>query len=364
VNEPSDPTGPPTWGPQQPWASESKPGGPPQWAIIAVALVAILGVIIGATVYFTRDSSSGQSAAPDPTAAAAEPASTSPAPSPADFASAADTGPVGILTEEPTCAAWTPVNDALTAAQQNGWSQRDPSTPATGWSASQKASYEAVGAAMRAAADQAIGLAKQTPHRVVRELYEQTAAYLGAYADGVATYVPANDNLAQVATSTALALTSTCEAIGNGSAAARAALIPPAAAPTASTPGAVPPTRFFQPPTDPVCAQWHSLVSKYTTAFSSWRGTNQNVPATEWGPAQRSVNGAVAPQMASFSDEVEALAQGTSNGVFQDLATFAGEYRRAFAAALPTYVPADGALTRAASAVTGAIDSACLATEG
>jgi hypothetical protein len=31
---------------------------------------------------------------------------------------------------------------------------------------------------------------------------------------------------------------------------------------------------------------------------------------------------------------------------------------------LPTYTPADGSLTRAASAATGAIDSACLATEG
>jgi hypothetical protein len=364
VNEPTDPAGPPTWGPQQPWASSSKPGGPPQWAIIAVALVAVLGVIVGATVYFTRDSSSGTSAAPEPAVAAAGSASASPTPSPADFASAADTGPVGIVTEEPTCASWTPVNDALTAAQQNEWSQRDPSTPATAWSPGQKASYEVVGAAMRTAADQAIGLAKQTPHRVVRELYEQTAAYLAAYADGIATYVPVNDNLAQAATSTALALTSVCESIGNGSAAARASLIPPAAAPTASTPVVEPPTRFFQPPTDPVCAQWHSLVSQYTTAFASWRGTNPNVAAAQWGPAQRRVNDAVAPVMVSFAGDVEALGQGTSNGVFQDFATFAGEYRRAFAAALPTYVPADGALTRAASAVTGAVDSACSATEG
>jgi len=339
VNERSNPAGPPTWGPQQPWSSSAKPGGPPQWAIIAVALVAVLGVIIGATVYFTRDASSGDSVAPEPAAAAAGSASSSPTPNPSDFASAADTGPVGIVTDEPTCAAWTPVNAALTAAGQNA-------------------------AAMRTAADQTIALAKQTPHRVVRELYEQTAAYLTAYADGVAANVPANDNLAQVATSTALALTSMCEAIGNGSAATRAGLVPPAAAPTASTPGAVPPVRFLQPPTDPVCGQWHSLVEKYTAGFASWRGTNQTVAAAQWGPAQQRINDAVAPVMVAFADEVEALGQGTSNGVFQDFATFAGEYRRAFAAALPTYVPTDGALTRAASAATGAVDSACSATEG
>jgi len=336
----------------------------PQWVIIAVALVAVLGVIAGATVYFTRDSSGDGSSEPGPTAAAASSTSANPSPNAAEFASAADTGPVGIVTEEPTCGAWTPIDDALTAAQQNGWAQRDPSTPAAAWSAAQRASYEAVGAAMRTAADQTVALAKQTPHRVVRELYEQTAAYWGAYADGVATYVPANDALAQVATSTALALSSMCEAIGNGSAAARAGLVPPAGAPTAAPVAPGPPTRFMQPPPDPVCPQWHALVEKYTAAFAPWRGTDATVAAAQWGPAQRSVNEAVAPAMVGFAGDVEALAQGSANAVFQDFATFAGEYRRAFAAALPTYVPADGALTRAASAATGAIDSACLATEG
>jgi hypothetical protein len=369
MNEPPHPAGPPTWGPQQPWASTPKSGGPPQWAIIAVALVAVLGVIVGTTLYFTRDSSSGSSASsnssgPQTRASVAGSASASSTPNAADFASAAATGPVGVVTEEPTCTAWTATNDALTTAEQNGWSQRDPSAPAAAWTANQRTAYESVALAMRSTADQTVALAKQTPHRVVRELYEQTTAYLVAYADGIATYVPANDSLAQVATSTAQALTSICEAITNGSAAARAGLIPAAANPTASTASAGAPTQFFQPPTDPVCTQWHSLVAKYTTAFAPWRGTNPNVAAAQWSPAQRGINDAVAPLMVAFSDVAEGLAQGTSNGVFQDFATLAGEYRRAFAAALPTYVPADGALTRAASAVTGAIDSACLATEG
>ncbi|MCW2511122.1 MAG: hypothetical protein JWR11_164 [Mycobacterium sp.] len=366
MNEPSDSLGPPTWGPQQPWASTPKSGGPPQWAIIAVALIAVLGVIVGATVYFTRDTSSGSEAASGsqsrtPGAGAANPSS---APNPADFASAADTGPVGIITAEPTCTAWTGTNDTLTAAEQNGWAERDPSMPASAWTASQKATYDAVALAMRSAADQTTALAKQTPHRVVRELYGQTTAYLTAYADSIDDYVPANDNLAQVATSTAQALTSICEAISNGSAAARASLIPAAADPTAPSATTGPPTQFFQAPTDPVCTQWQALVAKYTTAFAPWRGTNQTVPAAQWSPAQKSINDAVAPLMVSFSDEAEGLAKGTSNGVFQDFATLAAQYRRAFAAALPTYTPADGSLTRAASAVTGAIDSACLATEG
>ena len=366
MSEPSGSAEPPNSGPQQPWAVQRNSGGPPQWAIVAVALVAVLGIIVGATLYFTRSSSDGGSVfsnAQTRTSGAGA-AITSSAPNRANLASAADTGPVGIVTDEPTCAAWTGANDALVAAEQNGWTQRDPSTPATAWTANQKTAYEAVALAMRSAADQAVSLAKQTRHRVIRELYEQTTAYLTAYADGVAAYVPANDALAETATATATALTSICEAITNGSATARAGLIPPAADPTASTASAGPPTRFFQPPTDPVCAQWHSLVANYTTAFAQWRGTDQKVAAADWNPAQRAINDAVAPRMVAFADDAETLAKGTSNGVFRDFATLAGEYRRAFAAALPTYTPADGALTGAASAATGAIDSACLATEG
>lgn len=243
----------------------------------------VLGVIAGTTLYFTRDSSNGSTTASGsqtraPGVNSANPSST---PNPADFASAADTGPVGVITEERTCAVWTGTNDALTAAEQNGWNQRDPLAPATAWTANQKATYESVALAMRSAADQTAALAKQTPHRVVRELYEQTTAYLTAYADSVAAYVPTNDNLVEVATSTAQALTSICEAISNGSAGARAGLIPAAADPTASTASAGPPTRFFQPPTDPVCTQWHAVVSKYTTAFAPWRGTNPNVAAAQ-----------------------------------------------------------------------------------
>jgi hypothetical protein len=43
--------------------------------------------------------------------------------------------------------------------------------------------------------------------------------------------LPVNDNLAQVATSTAQALTSICEAMANGSAPARAGLFPDAVLP-------------------------------------------------------------------------------------------------------------------------------------
>ena len=48
--------------------------------------------------------------------------------------------------------------------------------------------YESVGKAMRSAADQTVNLVKSTPHRVMRELYEQFIAYARAFADTVPTY--------------------------------------------------------------------------------------------------------------------------------------------------------------------------------
>ena len=99
------------------------------------------------------------------------------------MASADDKGPANIITEDPSCAAWTPINQTFVEIQKKGWDERDPSIPATDWTPEQRAQYDEVGRAMRAAADQTVPLAKLTPHRVMRELYEQFIAYARAYSD-------------------------------------------------------------------------------------------------------------------------------------------------------------------------------------
>ena len=270
---------------------------------------------------------------------------------------------MGIVTDDPTCADWTGIDATLQAAEQTSWIGRDPSIPSSKWTPSSRDSYDSVAAAMRTAADQTAELARQTPHRVMRELYEQTIAYLRAYADSLPSYTAVDDHLVLTAAATRSALSSICTSISNGSAAARAmssAAAKPSPASTASTGD---PTPFLVPPADPVCAQWHSLVAKYTAGFAAWRATDPAVAADQWSASQRAVNNAVAPVMSAFADEVEALAGGTSNGVFRDFATLAAQYRRAYAAALPTYVPTDAALTATASAATLAIDEACVATD-
>ncbi len=49
-----------------------------------------------------------------------------------DFASANDKGPVGIITDDPTCDTWRRINDVV-AAEEKGvsWPDRDQSVPAT-----------------------------------------------------------------------------------------------------------------------------------------------------------------------------------------------------------------------------------------
>ena len=355
---------PPNWGPQRPWAHRPTPGGPVKWALVTIALIAVLAVIAGATVYFTRDDTSPGAAANvvDPL----KPSRSATATGDAGSASAGDRAAVSIVTDDPTCAAWPGIDAGLHAAEQTSWIGRDPSIPASGWTPSRRDSYDSVAAAMRTTADQTAELARQTPHRVMRELYEQTIAFLRAYADSLPSYTAVDDHLVLTAEATRSALSSICSSINNGSATVRATSSAAAKPPpdsTASTASTGDPTPFLVPPADPVCAQWHSLVAKYTAGFAAWRATDAGVPAAQWSASQRAVNDAVAPVMLAFADEVDALAGGTSNRIFQDFATFAAQYRRAYVAALPTYVPSDAALTTTASAATLAIDEACTATD-
>lgn len=179
---PPPPGGAPQWGPQQPWGSP--PGAPPprggkgKWIFGGLALLAVIAVTVVITVLVVGKNS-GTSPSPTSTTAV-----------PSDIASANDKGAATIITEDPTCAATRPINDTLVGQEKNGWDKRDPSVPASAWTPEVRAQFEAVGQAFRNAANQTVTLAKTTPHRVMRELYEQNIAYSRAYADSIATYSP------------------------------------------------------------------------------------------------------------------------------------------------------------------------------
>ena len=181
------PYGPPPWPGQQSWPQQ--PGPPPQngsglkWLLIGVGLLLVVAITIGATLLFTRGSGSGTS-----TATSAPPTSGTAS----DIASANDTGPVAIITAEPTCHAWSAdPHGPFKCSNASGWTQRDESAPASAWTPEQRAQIAAVADAMQQRRRSSGATWRSRP------LTEWSAnstnkfiAYGRAYADSIPTYTP------------------------------------------------------------------------------------------------------------------------------------------------------------------------------
>jgi hypothetical protein len=344
----------PPWPHQQPWS----PGPPPKkrgngwkWAVGAVSLLAVVGVTAAVTISVVRDDDGG-----DPTSSQGDTFG---------LASAEDRGPANIITEDPSCAPWRPINETFVEIQDKGWNKRNPAIPATAWTPEQRAQYEEVGRAARNAADQTVPLAKLTPHRVMREIYEQFIAYARAYSDAIANYMLADDHLARVVTSSSAVIVYVCTAISYGSAQARSPLVSTPAPPTEIAPLEDPsdPPPFLTA-ADPTCTEWDRLLNQFPLDTKAWQAIDPAVAASAWNAEQRAVNDAVIPVMKRYADIFEQLGRKSANPVIQDLAVFAAQYRRAYADALPTYIPADSYLDSAAGRSTSIIYEACQAVGG
>jgi hypothetical protein len=349
------PYGSPPPGYQQPWYPPPGPprkGGGAKWVLLVVAaLVAVVAVAVAVTVVVLHSNSGGNSKG----------STTSTTGTASGIASANDNGPVTVITNDPSCAPWNPVETTLAATeQQNGWDKRDPSIPASAWSPEQRAQFQAVGTAMRNAADQLVALAKLTPHRVMRELYEQTIAYMRAYADRIPDYTPNDDPLARVEATASSAIGQICGAIAYDSAAARGPLIAAPAPPTQTSSPVDPakPQRFLTA-NNSICPDWKAAAADYDAASAEWQKTDPNTPASQWSPEQKALNDAVGPVMSSFADKKEQLGRRSGNPTLEDFAVLSAEYNRAYVQALPTYVRADGYLNDTASYSSGVIATAC-----
>ena len=349
----SGPAGGP-WGPPPQWPAPAPPakGGAAKWAIGAVALVAVIAVTAVIAVSWTKNGHSGSAGGGDATNSAA----------PSDVASANDKGPVGIITEDPSCAPWTPITNTLAGAEAKGWTSRDPSIPASSWTPELRAQYEAVGAAWRKGADQTVPLAKVTTHRVMRELYAQSIAYMRAYADSIPTYTQADDSLARAATTTGLVITYICDAITSGAAAARALLIPAQSPPAVVAPvGDISnPQKIFEHP-DPVCTDLSPTLERLlqNPDFKNWLNTDPQIPVSNWSPQQQSLTNTVLPVMSSTAMALEKLAARSSNPVVQDFILLGVQYRRTYVEALATYQPSDSNIYLAGQYSPGVVSMAC-----
>jgi hypothetical protein len=324
-----------------------------KWIIGAVALVAVIAVTAVVAVSCTKSSGGSDKPTSAPT--------TSGAPT-SDFASANDTGPVSVITEDPSCAPWIPINNTLANIEQKGWSQRDPSLAASVWSDELRAQYQEVGQAMRDAADQSEPLAKLTKHRVMRELFEQFIAYARAYADRIPTYTPTDDSLARTASTAATAVTNVCNSISFGAAAARGPLVSEEA-PQPSITKDTDRAAMFLTDGDSVCADWSKAIDNFAADPSvvAWINTDSKLTAAQWSPEQKAVNTAVIPVMNRSADELIEISQRSSNGQLQDFAALSAQYRRAFATAVPTFTPSDEYLYDTGRYTAGVVNEACKA---
>jgi hypothetical protein len=347
----------PQWNPQQGWPQTPPPQkrGFAKWIIGGVALVGVIAVTAVVAVSCTKSSGG----ADKPTAAP----TTSGAPT-SDFASANDTGPVSVITEDPSCAPWLPIVNTLADSQDNGWRQRDPSVPAELWSPELRNQYLAVANAMRNGADQALPLMKLTPHRVMRELYAQFIAYSRAYADSVPTYTQADDQLGVTAVTLGELLSSVCQAINFGAASARAPLVPSVSPPKriATADDSSSPKTFLTT-VDPSCADWQSTFDDYNAnpAVTAWLRTDPNTPVSQWTPEQTAATDAVKPVMTALASKMLELGNLSSNPALQDFGSLASQYQHAYLQALPTYSKSDNYLYDAARYAAGVILGACKA---
>ncbi|WP_107529043.1 hypothetical protein [Mycolicibacterium tusciae] len=278
------------------------------------------------------------------------------------LASANDKGPANIITEDPSCAAWTPISQTFVDIQQKGWADRDPAIAEPDWTPALREQYQEVRVAARNVADQSVQLAKLTPHRVMRELYEAYIAYARAYSAAIPTYTPEDNHLAGVMNSAGSVITYVCAAITYKSAQARAPLVdappPPAEVEPLSDPSD--PSRFLAQG-DPTCAEWTQLLERYVDEMRPWQAIDSAIPASNWTVEQRAVIDETIPLMKKYADDIDELGRSSDNPVIQDLAVFSSQYRRAYAAALPTYTSADGWLDSTAHRTTSTIYEACKA---
>lgn len=343
------------WGPQQPWPAPVPPkkSGAAKWAIGAVSLVAVIAVTATVAVSCTKNSgdSNGGGGGGTKTSAA-----------PSDVASANDSGPVAIITEDPSCAPWAPINNTLVDVENKGWAQRDPAMSASSWTPEIRAQYEAVGAAMRKAADQIVPLAKMTTHRVMRELYGQFIAYMRKYADAIPTYTPRDDFLARSGSTAGLVINYVCSAISSGSAAARVSAVPSPTPPASIAPigDLSNPKRMFDSP-DVVCPDLSPTLEilLQNPSFKVWLNGDASVTASNWSPEQRSLTNSVVPVMTTTADALEALALKTSNPIVQDIIQLGVQYRRTFVESLPTYQANDQNVYLAGQYAPGVVSQAC-----
>lgn len=333
------------------------------WIVGLVALAVV--VAIGAVLLFTGQDS--RSAAAERNSPNATPASATlrPGATPTTIVSADDTGPITVITDDETCGPWDNVQTAVAVARNAGWNERDPWKPASTWDPDQRAQFEAVADALRSGADRAVSLAAQTPHRVMRELYEAFIAYGRAYSDALPNYQPTDDFLAQTSLAALDSITHICAANRSRVASVQepglAPVAPPTTPPTVADPAN--PHRFLPQP-NPTCARWTQDEAALQERTRAWSALDSNVGAAQLNREQVLVYDDVVSVLTAQADTMESAGRGSGNAVAEDFATLGALYFRAYAKAVPLIWAGDHHLAEVGFDLNELISVACQASEG
>lgn len=85
-----------------------------------------------------------------------------------------------------------------------------------------------------------------------------------------------------------------------------------------------------------------------------------DIPASEWSAEQKAIGDSVKPVMMRLADQVQVLGVRSGNPILQDFAELSAQYRRAYACAIDTYMPADEYLALVSLRIGGIISEACV----
>jgi hypothetical protein len=225
--------------------------------------------------------------------------------------------------------------------------------------------FESVAEAMRQAADHTVPLIGLTPHRVMRELYEQSVIYWRAYADSVATYSPSDNHLANVAGNSSGAIVSICNAIDSRAAASRSMTASPAPDPQfQSAPSSLDASEMVVTEgNNQLCSDWVDATDKFDVDTANWREVNPNLSRGQWTPAQQQTMDDAAAKMETFAQNLSDFGAQSNSSTWDDIAQLSAQYWRSYSGSVPTYTRADHDLSLAAAYLAYVPFQACLAAE-
>jgi hypothetical protein len=194
----------------------------------------------------------------------------------------------------------------------------------------------------------------------MRELYSQYVAYTQMFVDRVPTYKPNDNKILSVSNALGNGLTNICSSVAFKSAQPVAPLVanPPAPSNIMESSKDAQPEPFISAG-DNVCVNVASLVKDFDAETSAWRSLDPQIPASKWTAEQRALNDAVVPVMNRNADELIRIGSQSSSPVFNDFATLAAQYRRAFAITIRNYSAPDNYLSESASFLVKSLNLAC-----